>query len=100
MALSWNEIKHRALSFSRTWSDASDENSHAKPFWLAFFEIFGITDKRVATFELAVKKHGGGQGFVDLFWPGMLLLEQKSRGKSLDAAFDQASGIFPRPARA
>jgi hypothetical protein len=97
MALSWNEIKHRALSFSRTWSDAADENSHAKPFWLAFFEIFGITDKRVATFELAVKKHGGGQGapFVDLFWPGMLLVEQKSRGKSLDAAFDQALGYFP-----
>ena len=95
MALSWNEIKHRALAFSRTWADASDENSHAKPFWLAFFEIFGITDKRVATFELAVKKHGGGQGFVDLFWPGMLLVEQKSRGKSLDAAFDQALGYFP-----
>ena len=49
MALSWNEIKHRALSFSRTWADASDENSQAKPFWLAFFEIFGITDKRVAS---------------------------------------------------
>lgn len=95
MALSWNEIKHRALAFSRTWADASDENSQAKPFWLAFFEIFGITDKRVATFELAVKKHGGGQGFVDLFWPGMLLVEQKSRGKSLDAAFDQALGYFP-----
>lgn len=54
MPLSWNEIKSRALAFSRTWADASDENSQAKPFWLAlFFEIFGITDKRVATFELA-----------------------------------------------
>lgn len=51
LALSWNEIKHCALSFSRTWADASDENSQAKHFWLAFFEIFGITDKRVATFE-------------------------------------------------
>jgi hypothetical protein len=29
-----------------------------------------------------VKKHGGGQGFADLFWPGMLLVEHKSRGKS------------------
>ena len=95
MPLSWNEIKGRALSFSRTWADATDENSHAKPFWLAFFEIFGITDKRVATFELAVKKHGGGQGFVDLFWPGMLLVEQKSLGKNLDAAFDQALGYLP-----
>lgn len=95
MPLSWNEIKSRALAFSRTWADAADENSQGKPFWLAFFEIFGITDKRVATFELAVKKHGGGQGFVDLFWPGMLLVEQKSLGKNLDAAFDQALGYFP-----
>ena len=120
MPLSWNEIKGRALAFSRTWADAADENSQAKPFWLGFFEIFGITDKRVATFELAVKKHGGepfapmrqqalppegapatlgrpggGWGFVDLFWPGMLLVEHKSRGKNLDAAFDQALGYFP-----
>ncbi len=95
MPLSWNEIKSRALNFSRTWADAANEDSEAKPFWIAFFEIFGITDKRVATFELNVKKHGGGQGFVDLFWPGMLLVEQKSRGKSLDAAFDQALGYFP-----
>jgi len=37
MALSWHDIKHRALAFSRTWADAPDENSQAKPFWLAFF---------------------------------------------------------------
>ena len=95
MPLSWNEIKSRALAFSRTWADAANEDSEAKPFWIAFFEIFGITDKRVATFELNVKKHGGGQGFVDLFWPGMLLVEQKSRGRSLDAAFKQALDYFP-----
>jgi len=93
--LSWNEIKSRALSFSRTWADAANEDSEAKPFWIAFFEIFGITDKRVATFELNVQKHGGKQGYVDLFWPGMLLVEQKSRGKNLDAAFQQALDYFP-----
>ena len=92
MPLSWNEIKHKALGFSKHWADAANEDSEAKPFWIAFFEIFGITDKRVATFELNVKKHGGGQGYVDLFWPGMLLVEQKSRGRSLDAAFSQALG--------
>ena len=70
MGLNWNEIKSRALQFSKTWADACNENSQAKPFWIAFFEIFGITDKRVATFELNVKKLGGAQGFVDLFWPG------------------------------
>jgi hypothetical protein len=94
MGLNWNEIKSRALLFSKTWADASNEDSEAKPFWIAFFEIFGITDKRVATFELNVKKLGGSQGFVDLFWPGVLLVEHKSRGKNLDDAVDQAVGYL------
>ena len=59
MPISWNEIKSRALTFNRTWSDASNEDSQGKPFWIDFFEIFGITDKRVATFEHAVKKLPG-----------------------------------------
>jgi hypothetical protein len=83
MSLNWNEIKYRELLFSKT-----------KSFWIAFFEIFGITDKRVATFELNVKKLGGSQGFVDLFWPGVLLVEHKSRGKNLDDAVDQAVGYL------
>jgi hypothetical protein len=82
------------LLFSKTWADASNEDSEAKPFWIAFFEIFGITDKRVATFELNVKKLGGAQGYVDLFWPGVLLVEHKSRGKNLDDAVDQAVGYL------
>ncbi|CAN1542126.1 hypothetical protein MCEMAEM4_01820 [Burkholderiaceae bacterium] len=94
MGLNWNEIKSRALLFSKTWADATNEDSEAKPFWIAFFEIFGITDKRVATFELNVKKLGGAQGFVDLFWPGVLLVEHKSRGKNLDDAVDQAVGYL------
>ena len=77
MPLSWNEIKSRALTFSRTWADAAHEDSQGKPFWIDFFEIFGITNKRVASFEHAVKKLPGANaktdGFVDLFWPGMLL---------------------------
>ena len=99
MPLSWNDIKSRALTFSRTWADAASEDSQGKPFWIDFFEIFGITNKRVATFEHAVKKLPGAKaktdGFVDLFWPGMLLVEQKSRGKNLDAALEQALSYFP-----
>ena len=77
MGLNWNEIKSRDLLFRKTWGDASNEDSLAKPFLIDFFEIFGITNKRVATFELHVKKLGGAQGFMDLFWPGMLLVEHK-----------------------
>ncbi|MDQ5925504.1 MAG: hypothetical protein QG554_446 [Pseudomonadota bacterium] len=94
MPLSWNEIKSKALAFSKTWADATREDSEAKPFWIDFFEIFGIGNKRVATFEHAVKKlpgaHARTDGFVDLFWPGMLLVEHKSRGKDLDRGMDQA----------
>ncbi|HEY0635269.1 MAG TPA: type IIL restriction-modification enzyme MmeI, partial [Gammaproteobacteria bacterium] len=95
MPLSWNEIKSRSLAFSKKWADAANEDSQAKPFLIDFFECFGITDKRVATFEHAVKKHGGGNGYVDLFWPGILLIEMKSRGKDLDRAFTQAMDYFP-----
>ena len=90
MGLHWNEIKSRALLFSKTWDDACNENSLATPFWIDFFEIFGITNKRVATFELMVKKLGGKRGFMDLFWPGVLLVEHKSRGEDLDEALEQA----------
>ena len=98
MPLSWNDIKSRALAFSRIWESASREDSEAKPFWIDFFNIFGITNKRVATFEHAVKKLPGASaktdGFVDLFWPGMLLVEHKSRGKDLNRAMDQAMGYL------
>ena len=99
MPLSWNEIKSRALTFSRTWADAAHERSEAKPFWIDFFEIFGITNKRVASFEHAVQKLPGRNakidGYIDLFWPGMLLVEHKSRGKDLDNALTQALDYFP-----
>lgn len=95
MPLSWNEIKSRALAFSKHWADASNEDGEGKPFLIAFFEIFGITNKRIASFEHAVKKYGGGAGYVDLFWPGILLVEMKSRGKNLDRAHTQAMDYFP-----
>ena len=95
MPLSWNEIRSRALAFSKHWADAGNEDAQAKPFLIAFFEIFGITDKRIASFEHAVKKYGGVAGFVDLFWPGILLVEMKSRGKNLDRAYTQALDYFP-----
>lgn len=95
MPLSWNEIKGRAMAFAKEWGDASDERAESQSFWIEFFAVFGLSSRRVASFEHAVKKHGGGQGFVDLFWPGVLLIEHKSRGKSLDRAYGQAFDYFP-----
>lgn len=95
MTLSWNEIRARALAFSKEWADASRENAEAKPFWVDFFQIFGISRRRVASFEEPVKKLGKAQGFIDLFWKGVLMVEHKSRGKDLDRAYTQAMDYFP-----
>src|SRR5690606_21765477 len=48
-----------------------------------------------AFFEYAIKKAGGGQGFIDLFWPGKLLAEQKSAGRDLSRAEVQALDYLP-----
>ena len=56
MAISWNEIKHRAMEFSREWADESREQAEAKSFWDGFFHVFGISRRRVASFEEPVKK--------------------------------------------
>ena len=90
MTLSWNEIKDRALNFSKEWADTSNEEADAKPFLVEFFKVFGITSKRVSTFEHRVKKLNDKDGYIDLLWKGMILIEMKSRGKNLDRAFDQA----------
>jgi type I restriction-modification system DNA methylase subunit len=95
MPLSWNEIKTRSLAFSKEWQDETSEDAEAKSFWDGFFNVFGITRKRVASFEEPVKKLGEKYGYIDLFWKGVLVVEHKSRGKSLDKAYSQALDYFP-----
>lgn len=90
MTLSWNEIKDRALKFSKEWADTSNEEADAKPFLVEFFNVFGISSKRVATFEHRVKKLDDKDGYIDLLWKGTILIEMKSRGKNLNKAYQQA----------
>ena len=51
MPLSWNEIKDRALRFSREYAQESSEDAEAKSFWDGFFDVFGISRRRLAAFE-------------------------------------------------
>jgi hypothetical protein len=95
MALSWNEIKNRAINFSKEWEIEEKEHAESQSFWNDFFNIFGISRKRVASFEEPVKKLGEKRGRIDLFWKGTLLVEHKSRGKDLDKAYTQAMDYFP-----
>ena len=95
MPLSWNEIRNRAHEFSKRWENETSEDAEAKPFWIEFLNVFGIDRKRVASFETPVKKLGDKQGYIDLFWKGLLLVEHKSRGRNLDKAYTQALDYFP-----
>lgn len=90
MALSWNEIKDRAVQFTKEWENTVKEEAEAKPFLVAFFNVFGINQRKVATFEHRVKKLDEHEGYIDMLWKGTLLVEMKSKGKNLDKAYQQA----------
>ena len=95
MPLSLNEIRKRATEFSKEWELVTDERAEAQSFWNDFFNVFGVSRKRVATFEKPVKKADGHQGYIDLLWKRVVLVEHKSRGKDLTSALAQAKDYFP-----
>ncbi len=41
-------------------------------------------------YEEHVRKLNDRSGYIDLFWPGVLLVEPKSAGRDLAAAYGQA----------
>jgi hypothetical protein len=90
MPLSWNEIKHRAIAFSKEWKGETRESAERQSFWNDFFNVFGIKRRVVASFEEPVKKLSGHWGSIDLLWPGTLLVEHKSAGEDLGKARSQA----------
>jgi predicted nucleotidyltransferase len=94
MPLSWNEIKDRAVAFSKEWEGTHSEEADAKPFLVDFFNVFGLNQRKVASFEHKVKKLGDADGYIDMLWKGWLLIEMKSKGKDLTKAYGQAKGYI------
>ena len=95
MRLSWNEIRARVARLADEWKSARYEKGESQTFYNEFFEAFGVTRRRVASFEEPVKMLGDARGFIDLFWKGVLLVEQKSAGRDLVRAKQQALDYFP-----
>ena len=94
MRLSWNEVRARAAVFAEDWRDAAYEKGETQSFYNAFFEVFGVRRRNVARYEAHVAKLDNRSGFIDLFWPGVLLVEQKSAGRDLGKAYEQAGEYF------
>ncbi len=102
---SWNEIRNASVEFVRRFQDETDENAEAQSCWTEFLGMFGIDRKRVnAIFEdRAHRSDPGGRGRIDMFWPGQIAVEHKSKGKPrcCDAAvldvFGLVTAFLPAP---
>ena len=94
MRLSWNEVRARAARFADEWKHAAYEKGETQSFYNDFFEIFGVRRRTVARYEEHVRKLDNQSGFIDLFWPGVLIVEQKSAGRDLKKAYGQAGEYF------
>ena len=94
MRLSWNEVRARAAAFTRDWQDAAYEKGETQSFYNDFFEVFGVRRRTVARYEEHVAKLDNRSGYIDLFWPGVLIVEQKSAGRDLKVAYGQAREYF------
>ncbi len=88
--LGWNEVRDRAIRFSREHAGDRSESAEKQTFWNDFFNVFGLRRASLASFEANVINLKGNKGAIDLLWRGKLLVEHKSFGESLDKAESQA----------
>lgn len=97
--LSQNQIRANIATFIQRHKDDTREEAEAQTFQTDFLGALGVDRKMVAVFEQKVKFNDGSNGYIDLFWPGKILIEMKSRGKDLEKAYQQAidyTGQLPR----
>jgi hypothetical protein len=88
--LSWNEVRDRAIRFSRDHQNDRSESAEKQTFWNDFFHVFGLRRASIASFEANVTNLKGNKGAIDLLWRGKLLVEHKSFGEDLTLAETQA----------
>jgi type I restriction-modification system DNA methylase subunit len=95
MHLDWNDVRARAAKFAEEWKYDTYEAGEAQTFYNDFFQLFGVTRRRVASFEFGVDLPENKRGYLDVFWKGKLLVEHKSAGRDLKPAKRQALNYFP-----
>lgn len=83
----WNE----RLDGWRSLDEGALERKYAQSYWAELLACFGITASRMDLFEQDAKRASSGQrGYIDLFWPGVVIGEAKKPGVDLQVAIDQA----------
>ena len=99
--MSRSTIRANATGFAHTFRYAQRENAERQSFWIRFFEVFGVAQEQVATFELlAGRASTGRHGWIDLLYPGQMGVEHKSLGEDLDDALGQLLDYYTSLTRA
>jgi len=79
MKLSWDEIQANAITFSKRWKDARNEEAEAQSFVTDFLRVFGVDDPvQLGDFEYKAPLSGGRTGYIDYVWKGSIAIEMKS----------------------
>jgi hypothetical protein len=91
MTLEYNKIKSNALSFSALWALGGHERSKAQNFVPEFLDIFGLDYLDAdGGFEYKIKRPlDRSPLLVDFLWKQRIAIEMKSRGESLNKAYNQ-----------
>ncbi len=89
-------LNDAAEQFSRNFADAEYEMGEAQNFVRELCGVYGLNYLHAVDFERRVQKRGGkGARRIDGFFPGLLLVEMKSKGENLDEAYVQAKSYIP-----
>jgi hypothetical protein len=85
---------HEAELLAKKYAKITSEKQFAQTFWRDLFQQLCGVDDLLATgieFEYPVRSHESGTiKFIDVLWPGIVLVEHKSAGENLDKAEQQA----------
>ena len=86
MPLSWSEIKSRALDFSYEWKAKKVKTSNSKHFWTDFLNVFGISRRRIASFEYG----------SNLLWKGVILIDTTNSSTNENHSFERSRELVSK----
>lgn len=84
-----SEMHHALDSFKLHWRQRMDswteaeqgaiEKKYAQSFWSDFLACFGVSAARMDLFEQDARRSStGNTGYIDLFWPSVVIGEAKN----------------------
>ncbi len=90
-------LHDKADKFSKQFENAKYESGEAQKFINGLCDVYGISPLHSVFFEERVEKDSGkGINRIDALFKGLLLVEMKSAGKSLEKAYEQTKGYIEK----